>query len=106
VLQSLSKEDGVSSAKGTMLLVVHEIRLVIEPIPWLPRFLDLTPRNFNLRGYVKDRIYQPLMPQSLYKQISQAIANLDESKLQCAWEIFEYHVKFCRVINGAYIKHL
>jgi hypothetical protein len=89
-----------------MLCVVLEIRSVTEPIPWLSRFLDFTPCNFNQWGYVIDWIYQPLMPQSHYKQILQAIANIDESKLQHAWERFAYHVKFCRVINGAYIKHL
>ena len=28
------------------------------PIPWLPRFPDITPLNFFLWGYVKDIVYQ------------------------------------------------
>jgi hypothetical protein len=38
-LLSLSKENGICSAKGTMLFVIGQA----GPIPWPPRSPDLTP---------------------------------------------------------------
>jgi hypothetical protein len=51
-LQSLSKENGVSSAKGTMFLVIGRG----GPTPCPPRSPDLTPCDFYICGYVKEQI--------------------------------------------------
>jgi hypothetical protein len=58
VLQSLSTEHAVSSAKGVMLLVVYETSSVIGHIPLLPGFLVLNQCNFNLSG-ISERLRIP-----------------------------------------------
>jgi hypothetical protein len=50
-----------------------------------------------LRGYVKEQVHQPPMPQ--------AIANVAESQLRRTWEQFEYRVDVCKVTNGEHIEH-
>jgi hypothetical protein len=47
-LRSLSKEDGVSSAKGTMLLVISLGEMGERGSSTLPRFPDLLPWGFYL----------------------------------------------------------
>jgi hypothetical protein len=71
-------------------------------IPWPLRSQDLTPCNFYLWGYVKNQVYQPPMPQSLWEKISQAKANINESQSQCAREEVEYRIDVCRVTNEAH----
>jgi hypothetical protein len=76
---------------------------------WPPRSPHLIPCDFYLWGYVKDQVYQPLMPQSLrelQERILQAIANVGESQLWRTWEKLEYRFDVCRVPNGADIEHL
>jgi primosomal protein N'' len=74
-----------------------------------PRSPDFTQCDVHLRGYVKEQVYQPPMPQSLRElreQISQATDNVDESQLQRTWEGFEHRLDVCRVSIGAYIEYL
>jgi hypothetical protein len=62
-----------------MLLVVSRDEIDEE----IPRCPDLTQCHFSLWGYVKDQAYQPPALDSLPDRISQGIANVDESQLQC-----------------------
>jgi hypothetical protein len=99
-LRSVLKENGASSAKGFTRQDRQDSH---------PSSPDLTPRDFYLWGYVKDQVYQSPMPQTLREirqQISQGIANVDDSQLRRAWEEFEYRVRIYRVSNGAHIEHL
>lgn len=60
------KENGVSSAKDTILLVIG----AAEPIPWPPRLPDFTLCDFYSWRYAEDQVHQPPMPQSLRERIS------------------------------------
>jgi hypothetical protein len=75
-------------------------------IPWPPRSPDLKPCDINLRGYVKTQVYQPPMPQSLRKRISQAIANVDDSQLRRTREEFEYCFDIFGTTNETHIEYL
>jgi hypothetical protein len=66
-LRSLSKENGVSRAKGTRLLVVS-------------RDETADPCDFHLWEHVKGQAYQSPMSQSILEfpeRISQSTANVD-----------------------------
>jgi hypothetical protein len=76
--RSLPKKNGVSSSKGTMLLVASRDKIGEKT----PRSPDLTQCQFYLWGYVKDQVYQPPVPKSFRKRISQVTANVDESQLR------------------------
>jgi hypothetical protein len=47
---------------------------------------DLTPRDFFLRGYVKDQVHQPTMPQSL-RELRQRISRVMASVVKCSCEV-------------------
>jgi hypothetical protein len=76
---------------------------------WPPRSLDLTPCDFLLWGYVKDKDFVALVPVTLYdlkQRITTATAGVDEDMLTRVWQEFDYRVNICRVTKGAYIEHL
>jgi hypothetical protein len=56
--------------------------------------------------HVKDRVYQPTIPQPFREPVLQGVANVDESQLWLTWEAFEYRVDVCSVTNAAYLKPL
>jgi hypothetical protein len=98
-LWSLSKKNSISSVQKAWIKWAG-------PIQWPPITPVLTPCNFYLWEYVKDQVYQPPMPQSLWEPIGQTIANTGESQLQHTWKECEYHVDLCRVNNGTHFKYL
>jgi hypothetical protein len=53
---------------------------------------------------MKDRAYQLPKPQFFREQISQAIANVDDSELLRTWEEFEYRFEVCRATKGTHIE--
>ncbi|KAJ4451868.1 hypothetical protein ANN_03346 [Periplaneta americana] len=70
---------------------------------WPPRFLDLTNLDFFSRGYVKDGVYVPDLPQAMLDMrelITGAIASIDRTMLQGAWEEFNYGLVMCRDTIG------
>jgi hypothetical protein len=100
-LQSLSNENGVSSVIG---MDRTEQDPFIGPLHLLTS-LHATS-DFCLWGYVKDKVYQPPMSQSLRERISQATANVGESQLHRTREELEFRVHGCRVTNGAHIQRV
>jgi hypothetical protein len=55
------------------------------PVGWPPRSPDLTPLDFNFFDYVKDKVYVPLLPQSLRKsrdRIRDKVMIVDEVMLR------------------------
>jgi hypothetical protein len=55
---------------------------------WPPRSPDLTPCDFFLWGYVKDRVYIPPLPTTLVEpqeRISAAVMTIDKGMLQKVW---------------------
>lgn len=76
---------------------------------WPPRSPDLTPCDYFLWGYVKDKVFVPPLPvdiDDLKQRITNALATVDRHMLARVWEEFDYRVDICRVTNGAHIEHL
>lgn len=76
---------------------------------WPPRSPDLTPCDFYLWGFIKDRVYVPPLPADLHElqnRIEAAVATITEDTLLNVWEELSYRLDVCRVTNGAHIEHL
>ena len=76
---------------------------------WTPRSPDITPCNFFLWGYVKDRVFVPTLQRDLADlkaRIIAAVKNIDALMLTRVWQEREYRVDVCRVTRGAHIEHL
>jgi hypothetical protein len=66
-------------------------------IAWPPRSPDLTPLDFSVCGYVKDKVFVPPFPESLEElreRITKAVATIygDMShriwdEIACSWDI-------------------
>jgi hypothetical protein len=71
---------------------------------WPPRSPDLTPCDFFLCGYVKDRVCVPPLPATLVElleRISAAVTTIDMGMLQKVCTELDYRLDVCRVTNGA-----
>ncbi|PNF20161.1 hypothetical protein B7P43_G00613 [Cryptotermes secundus] len=76
---------------------------------WPPRSPDLTPCDFFLWGYIKDRVYVPPLPRTLVElreRIDAAVMTIDRMMLQNVWNELDYRLDVCRVTQGAHIEHL
>jgi hypothetical protein len=59
---------------------------------WRPRSPDLTPCDFLLGEYVKDKVFVPPVPVTLDDQkqrITTTTAGLDEDMLTRVWQAFD-----------------
>jgi len=62
---------------------------------WPPRSPDITPCDFFLWGYIKDRLFIPPLPVSLNElkqRITTAVASVDEDMLRCVWTELDYRI--------------
>lgn len=76
---------------------------------WPPRSPDLTPCDFYLWGFIKDRVYVPPLPADipeLRNRIETAVAAITNETLIKVWEELAYRLDVCRVTNGAHIENL
>ena len=76
---------------------------------WPPRSPDLTPCDFILWGYIKDRVFVYPLPVSLNElkqRITAVVASVDKDMLRSVWTELDYHIDICRVTKGSYIEHL
>lgn len=76
---------------------------------WPPRSPDLTPCDFYLWGFIKDRVYVPPLPTDLPElriRIEAAVATIAEGTLNSVWEELNHRLDVCRVTNGGHIEHL
>ncbi|PSN45669.1 hypothetical protein C0J52_22361 [Blattella germanica] len=76
---------------------------------WPPRSPDLTPCDFFLWGFVKDKVYVPPLPQNieeLKNRIHTAIRSVTMDMLIRVWQEFEYRCDIVRVAGGGHIEHL
>jgi hypothetical protein len=74
-----------------------------------PMSPDMTPWDFFLWGYLKDRVYVPPLPQNLEerkRRIREATTTVTEGMLQRVWQEFDYRVDICRVTRGSHIESL
>ena len=78
----------------------HFQRYVVSP--------DLTPCDFFLWGYIKDRGFVPPLPVSLneMKPITTVAVSVDEDMLRSVWTELDYRIDICRVTKGSHIEHL
>jgi hypothetical protein len=80
-----------------------------ELLHWPPRSPDLTPCDFFLWGYIKDRVFVPPLANTLVDLracITAAITEIDPSMLQRVWEELDYQLDVCCVTCGMHIEHL
>jgi hypothetical protein len=78
-------------------------------IPWPPRSLNLTPCEFFLWDYVKDKVYAPPLPRDLpelRQRIVVAVEATDVDMLQCVWQELDYRIDVCQVTRGGHMEHL
>ena len=78
---------------------------------WIHIFLaaaDITPLDFFLWGYVKDRVYQTPVQDlvTLRERIVEAIQAIDVDMLQRVWMEMEYRLDILRATNGAHVELL
>jgi len=74
-----------------------------------PRSPDLTPCNFFLWGYVKERVYVPPLPADLNEFTNRITATLKfvtEDTLRRVWDEFSYRVDVVRAAGRGHIQHL
>jgi len=57
------------------------------PTPWPPRSPDITPLDFFLWGYVKDKVFSTPVPDitDLKARITDAFATITEDMLEKTW---------------------
>ena len=73
----------------------HFQRYVVGP--------NLTPCDFFLWGYIKDRVFVLPLPVSLNglkQRITTAVASVDEDMLRSVWTELDYRIDICRVTKG------
>ena len=76
------------------------------PTPWPPRSPDITPLDFFLWGYVKDRVYRtPVRDvETLQSRIIEVLATVNEEMLENTWREIEYRLDILRATNGAHVE--
>ena len=82
-----------------------------SPIPAILsiRSPDLTPCDYFLWSYVKEKVFVPSQPVSipdLKNRITAAVETITPDLLSRVWQELDYRLDVCRVTKGAYIEHL
>ena len=78
-------------------------------IAWSPRSTDLTLLEFSIWGYVKDKVFVPLLPASLEElrvRITEAVASIDADVIHRIWDEVAYTWDISRLRRGNYTEHL
>ena len=76
---------------------------------WPPRSPDMTPCDFFLWGYVKERVYVPSLHADLdvlTNRITAAVKSVTEDTLRHIWDEFSYQVDVVHAAGGGYTEHL
>ena len=76
---------------------------------WPARSHDVTPCDYFLCGYVKDKVFVPPQPVNipdLKNRITAAVETITPDLLSRVWQELDYCLDVCRVTKGAYIEHL
>ena len=76
------------------------------PTPWPPRSPDITPLDFFLWGYVKDKVFSTPVPDitNLKARITDAFATITEDMLENTWREIDYLLDVPRATKGAYVE--
>ncbi|KAJ4433016.1 hypothetical protein ANN_15273 [Periplaneta americana] len=99
-------EEGQNERRSTPLPEVSCSRRVVRnvPIAWPPRSPDLTPLDFFLWGYIKDKVYAtPIRDlRDLRERIIEAIESIPEDMVQRAWQEIVHCLDIVTVTAGAH----
>ncbi|KAJ3662408.1 hypothetical protein Zmor_006758 [Zophobas morio] len=73
-----------------------------------PRSPDLTPLDFSIFGYLKDKVFQRQMNNlaELQHEIEQWVQSIDGRMLQNIFESKKKRVNMCLELNGEHFQHL
>ena len=74
-----------------------------------PRSPDMTPCDFFLRGYVKERVYVPPLPadlDELTNRITAAVNSVTKDALRWGWDELSYRVDVVRAAGGGHTERL
>ena len=76
------------------------------PTPWPPRSTDITPLDFFLWGYVKDKVFSTQVPDitNLKARITDAFATITEDILVNTWREVDYRLDVLRATKGAHVE--
>lgn len=76
------------------------------PIRWPPRSPDITPLDFFLWGYVKDKVYATAVRdlRDLRARIVESIAAITPDMLARTWTELDYRLNILRVTKGAHVE--
>jgi len=76
------------------------------PTPWPPRSPDITPLNFFLWGYVKDKVFSTPVPDiaNLKARITDAFATITEDTLVNTWREIDYRLDVLRATKAARVE--
>ena len=77
------------------------------PIAWPPHSLDLTPLDFFLWGFVKDRVFVPPLPANfveLQTRITASVAEVMPEMLRSVWQETDCRWDVYRIIGGSHIE--
>ena len=76
------------------------------PTPWPPRSPDITPLDFFLCGYVKDRVFSTPVPDitNLKARITDAFATITEQMLENTWREIDCRSDVLRATKGAHVE--
>ena len=76
------------------------------PTAWPPRSPDITPLDFFLCGYVKDKVFSTPVPDitNLKARITDAFAIITEDVLENTWRDIDYRLDVLRATKGAHVE--
>jgi len=76
------------------------------PTPWPPRSPDITPFDFFLWGYVKDKVFSTPVPDitNLKVRITDAFAAITEDMLENTRRENDYRLDVLRATKGAHVE--
>jgi len=74
--------------------------------PWPPRSPDITPFDFFLWGYVKDKVFSTPVPDitNLKARVTDGIATITEDMLENTWRETDYRLDVLRATKGAHVE--
>jgi len=76
------------------------------PAPWSPQSPDITPLNFFLWRYVKDKVFSTSVPDitNLKARITDAFATITEHMLGNTWREIDYRLDVLRATKAAHVE--
>ena len=76
------------------------------PTNWPPRSPDITPLDFFLWGYVKDKVYSTPVAdaETLKERITAALATVTTEMLENTWREIEFRLDVLRATRGAHVE--